>query len=158
MFASYSLSEFEIYHSMPSWPLEFGFRNEFTFISDLALAFCSFPYFFFVLYFQQFNYNMIWRGSFVIMSFLGSKCLLYLNIHVFPKIWETFCYCFTEGLPMPLAWTSAPSSILVICTFGLLSVSYGSCMFVHSYLSYLYFLYYYLNALIHQPCLQAVKP
>lgn len=37
--------------------------------------------------------TIIWhRGSFLVMSIWGSKCLSYLYVYTFSNIWEIFCY------------------------------------------------------------------
>jgi hypothetical protein len=60
--------------------------------------FCRFQYHFLFLYTYYFNYNMIWRGSFLVMSVWCSKSFLNLGDHLFLKNWEVFYYDFIECL------------------------------------------------------------
>jgi hypothetical protein len=49
----------------------------------LYVTWCFSPYSFFVLYSCHFNWNM-WRGSSLVMSIWGSKCLMKLDDSFFP--------------------------------------------------------------------------
>lgn len=43
---------------------------------------------FFVLNFQTFDYDVLWRGSFLAQSIFGSKWLIYKTIHFISQIWK----------------------------------------------------------------------
>jgi hypothetical protein len=56
----------------------------------------SLQYSFLVLGANCFNYNMLWRGSILVMSAWCPGDFLYLNRHLFLEIWEIFCHYLVE--------------------------------------------------------------
>lgn len=111
---------------------------------------------FFGMYFWKFNYNML-GVFFLVMPIRDSKCLLYLNVHFFPKIWK-FLSIELNKFSVPLASLvysdyiySAPLFILIIYISSL----YWCPL---DFVFYLFWFFpYYPNVIIHQHHLQALN-
>lgn len=72
------------------WSCPDGFAS----VSDLAFLSDSFKYSCLVLSSPRFNYNMTWGGVFwwCLFQILSiPRC-----VYIFPKVWEVFCYDFTN--------------------------------------------------------------
>jgi hypothetical protein len=89
---------------------------------------------------------MMWGGSFLIFSVWSLKCLMYLNGHLFLKIWEVFWYYLMNMFSRPLTCTYSPSSV------PMMSQSF------YMFCSYLFrfFLCLHLHVIMYLPCLEAL--
>jgi hypothetical protein len=91
-----------------------GFLCHFIFLSY------SLQYSFLVLCANCFTYDMLWKGSILVMSVWCPGSFLYLNGYLFPEIWEYFAIILLNILHIPLACYSSPSLMPMIHRFGLL--------------------------------------
>jgi hypothetical protein len=90
------------------------------------LSYCL-QYFFLVLCASCFNDNMRWRGSIFVKSVWCPGGFLYLNGHLFLKIWKIFNYYFVEYI-FRLHLFSFFNDL--IQRFGLLKELLNSCIFL----------------------------
>jgi hypothetical protein len=94
-------------------------KSGFTFTCYLIFVSYSLQCCFLVLCDNCFNDNMAWRGSILVVSVSCSGGSLYLIGHLFLDIWEIFAIILLNILCIPLVWTYSPSSMPMMCRFGL---------------------------------------
>jgi hypothetical protein len=78
-------------------------------------------------------FNLIWEGSLLIISVL---CILYLDVHLFLKIWDISAIILLNIFSMPIPYISF-LSVAMIHQFGLSILSKSSCVILSYFFSLL---------------------
>jgi hypothetical protein len=88
-----------------------------------------------VLYINCFHYNILCRGSILVMSVWCPGGLLYLNKHLFLNIFETSWYYFVDYITYTFAMHLFFFFVPMIVRFGVFMEMQSTCIFLLQLLS-----------------------